>query len=173
MICQKCHHNLASIRYAEVIHGRVSHLMICSNCYEQMCQGSTTGFEIAGPAPAPKSLKRQTIGFNIDALGQACPACGYALRTLLETGRAGCANCYSAFGEALAPVISERHGALLHKGKAPKMSGGREQTRALLQSKRSILRSALEKEDYEEAARLRDEIRGLESLLNPHQSKEN
>jgi protein arginine kinase activator len=93
---------------------------------------------------------------------QACPMCGITFYEFRNQGRLGCPHDYTAFGAELEPLINNIHGATQHKGKRPKQGarGGREQT-ALIRLRREM-KEAVEREDYEGASRLRDEIRRLE-----------
>ncbi len=168
MICQKCHKNLATMRYAEVIKGRVSELMICASCYASMSQDETAGFEIAGTAPSPrmKTLRRATRNADQEKTKLVCGTCQTAGSEVLETHRAGCSACYEEFREILAPVLEELHGAARHRGRTAHIDTVRARLRADLLMRRSLLRSALQSEQYEEAACLRDAIRDIENSLN-------
>ncbi len=172
MICQKCHKNLATVRYAEVINGQVTDLMICGDCYGKMDQEATSGFNIAGKAPAPRrgAYSRQSVATDTGHL--VCRSCGANLREALDMGAVGCSVCYDHFQEQLDPVLRDLHGALRHRGKVPHMDNARERLRSDLQTKRAMLRSALKTEDYEEAATLRDTIRELETALESAENSE-
>jgi protein arginine kinase activator len=80
-------------------------------------------------------------------------------------GRLGCADCYTAFREKLAPLIEKVHGASQHVGKIPSEKRGALSLRSELLRYRSQLRKAIEVENYEEAARLRDLIREVEKTM--------
>jgi len=165
MVCRKCHKNLATIRYAEVIDGTVTDVMICRECYERMEQEDSSGFEIAGAAPTPKRPPAPSQKTDTLARQQVCRSCGMGLPDALQEGRVGCAVCYEQFGPQLDAYLEARHAGLEHRGKTPHLDNAREQARTELQTKRALLRSALETENYEDAAVLRDAIRDLESAL--------
>ncbi len=164
MLCQKCHKNLATIRYAEVVDGKVTDLQLCSDCLSRI-QDSTSGFELAGAAPSPKRLgaARETPAPAGPSL--VCRACGASLQHALKAGRVGCSACYTQFADSIDSIIRNMHGALRHRGKAPRVDDTREQLRSRLQNKRALLRSSLKLENYEEAAVIRDEIKALEEAL--------
>ena len=96
---------------------------------------------------------------------QTCAVCETSLATVLKTGKVGCVDCYESFGSQLSAVLEGIHGSTQHRGKRPRVDDARERVRANLQTKRLLLRSALDAENYEEAATLRDDIRTLESGL--------
>lgn len=114
--------------------------------------GKDAGIEVfggTGGAPAPPPV---------------CPFCGWTLRKFKETGRLGCPQCWSAFEPQLEKLLRRVHGATHHAGKVylppdPRASDlGRR-----LESLRRKLERAVEMEDFEAAALLRDRIREIES----------
>lgn len=171
MLCQKCHKNLATVRYAEVVDGKVTDVHLCSECMMKHQEEAATGFNLSGPAPSPRhaALEGQRVGGEQeDAAAQhrMCSACGAQLKYVLQTGEVGCPQCYENFAEQLEPVLRAAHTALRHRGRVPYRSDAREALRAELQTKRALLRTALKMENYEEAAELRDEIKKLDASMN-------
>ena len=80
-----------------------------------------------------------------------------------EQSLLGCADCYKAFETPLAPLLERAHeSGTHHVGKMPRRAGSGEQRQALLTRMRKRLAEAVAGEDYELAARLRDEIRRYE-----------
>jgi protein arginine kinase activator len=91
-----------------------------------------------------------------------CPGCGMRYSQFARTGRLGCAECYQAFQIQLQPILRRVHGATRHAGKAPGLEGARLERRRQLQELHDALELAIQKEEFEEAAGLRDKIRDLE-----------
>ena len=90
-----------------------------------------------------------------------CPSCGSELAVLADHGRLGCPDCYRHFHGQLAAILSKFHGSDAHVGmmlisRSPEVHSRREIARF-----RSLIDLAVEREDYEEAARLRDQIEDL------------
>lgn len=164
MLCQKCHKNLATVRYAEVIDGRVTDLTVCPACLSRL-QNAATGFELAGAAPTPKRQAAVREAQEKVVTSLVCRECGTKLEQALKDNRVGCRACYDTFAEPLDSVLRSLHGALRHRGKSPRVDDLREQMRSQLQNKRALLRTSLKMENYEAAATLRDEIRSLEDEL--------
>ena len=163
MICQKCHKNLATARYAEVVDGKVTDLHLCVDCMKRYQDNVVTGFELTGPVSkggAPQSAPETPA-----AVVRVCRQCGTALRDVLRNGRVGCAQCYEVFSEQLDPILRGLHTSIRRRGKTQNVSDQRERLRSDLQAKRALLRSALKLENYEEAALLRDGVRALEEEL--------
>jgi protein arginine kinase activator len=89
-----------------------------------------------------------------------CESCGMTLRRFSEQMKAGCPKDYDLF--KLGPMIEKYHHATHHVGKAPegmKQEIDRQQSLKDMQKK---LKEAIGVEDYEEAAKLRDQIIELE-----------
>lgn len=165
MLCQKCHKNLASVRYAEVVDGKVTDLHLCQDCLTSRQESGEKGFEFSDPAPFTAEPKSPSWTEGV-ASSESCTACQIDLRSILETGRVGCSVCYETFPAQLESLLEGLHISLIHRGKVPRRDDARAQVRAELQSKRAVLKTALSTESYEEAAVLRDEIKVLESGLS-------
>ncbi|MBI4557207.1 MAG: hypothetical protein HY706_06450 [Candidatus Hydrogenedentes bacterium] len=173
MLCQKCHKNLATVRYAEVVEGKVADLHLCSECLAKHQNSPATGFELSGAAPSPlKRVPGAAEGAEVLSAQRTCRACGADLREVMKTGKVGCTVCYESFADVLEPLLRGIHTALRHRGKTPRVDDIREQARSELQAKRALLRSALRAEHYEEAAHLRDAIRELENRLGAALAKQ-
>ena len=127
--------------------------------------------QMCGRNPATTHIKTLVNG----AVGEysLCAECarrlGYrnlfaaTFQDIVRTGRVGCAECYRTFYHQLLPVIRKLHGETVHRGKTP---GGALpqmlQQKELAAQKKELLQRAIELENFEEAAVLRDEIRQLE-----------
>ena len=89
-----------------------------------------------------------------------CPTCGMTESELRRTGRVGCPDCYNTFSDILNPYVQKIHGATRHIGAAP---AAPEQPKAdPIAELKAQLKATVENEEYEQAARLRDEIRRME-----------
>jgi protein arginine kinase activator len=96
-----------------------------------------------------------------------CPACGASLRDFRQSGRLGCAVCYEAFESHLRDLLRRLHGSARHEGEAYRPQGLAPAPAAAprggaLEELREKLRRAVEAENFELAAELRDRIRVLE-----------
>jgi protein arginine kinase activator len=92
----------------------------------------------------------------------SCPVCGLSFADVRSTGRLGCANCYTAFKRGLLPLLDKIHGQTEHRGKVPAQAHRRQERQRQVVELRRRLNEAIQKEAYEDAARLRDEIYSLE-----------
>jgi protein arginine kinase activator len=93
----------------------------------------------------------------------ACPRCGLAAAEFRKRGRAGCADCYEAFGGDVKRILSQMAPRPRHAGKLPRELAGPADGAADREELAADLRAAVEGEDYERAARLRDRIRDLDA----------
>ncbi len=161
MLCQNCHKNLASTRYAEVVDGKVSDLRLCQDCLAARAGSVSTGFEFSAPSPF-LGKKKDPPARETSEGPQTCTACAMSLQEIMDTGKVGCSVCYETFPADLEALLEGIHIALTHRGKVPRLDDARVRVRSDLQSKRALLKTALSMENYEDAASLRDEIRALE-----------
>lgn len=92
-----------------------------------------------------------------------CGDCGMTYERFRETGRLGCARCYTTFGEELDQILRRVHGSVQHVGRGPSRDGEDNQVAARLRRLNEDLDRAIGGEDYERAAELRDLIQQLET----------
>ena len=163
MLCQICKVNEATVRYTEIINNSVTEVHLCEKCaqFEDKAIGTEISFSEMFAAPDQPGEASVT---EADA-AQKCSSCGHSLGDILAGGRVGCAECYMTFAGKLAPLIKKVHGADQHVGKIPSGEGEGLRVRSELLRYRSRLHRAVEVEDYEEAARLRDIIREIERKM--------
>lgn len=165
MLCQKCQKNLATVRYAEVVDGKVRDLRLCPECMAVQQGESNAGFGLSGSAPAPKRAAQSRKRPGRDETEVVCPSCGQGSFEVARTRRMSCPVCYDSFKSILEPLLRELHSSVIHRGRTPHMDDERERFRIELQTKRALLRTALKSENYEEAAVLRDDIQRLEESV--------
>jgi protein arginine kinase activator len=160
MKCQKCT-KAATLHITEVISDeQFEELHLCEECankYLYEPQPNKPGGSKASAAESAPDLEEG------NALNQReCPLCGIKFVEFRNSGRLGCPHDYQEFREELAPLLENIHGETKHCGKTPRRLPQNKQTQSELIQLRNRLKQAVTKEDYEEAARLRDRIRQLE-----------
>ncbi len=163
MLCQICKSNVATVRYTEVVDGEVAEVNICPECAAK--QGKANDFSLSLEVTAVTVPGGTSVPLGATNPAATCPACGHTYQDITKHGRLGCVDCYDTFQEALAPLLEKVHGALQHRGKAPRDKQGQFETYAKLAEWRKLLERAIAEEQYEEAARLRDQIRDLEQSV--------
>lgn len=162
MQCQKCNEHTATIHLTEIVDGARSEKHLCQNCAEQ--EGITAKSQITLNELLSSLLASQADAGELSEANMQlkCPYCGITLEEFRKEAALGCPNDYEIFNKVLAPVIEKTHnGNLKHIGKAPAGAAatGGEQNKLL--KLRKNLDEAIKKEDYETAAKLRDEIEKL------------
>jgi protein arginine kinase activator len=122
-------------------------------------------------ATGPESLagmlaKQKKVGETAQQLTrldlQACPVCGITFFEFRHAGRLGCPHDYTAFEEELEPLLANIHGDTRHLGKRPKRGVAASKQQSELIRLRREMKEAVDREDYERASELRDEIRAIE-----------
>ena len=143
MKCEKCGKNEATMYYKETVNGVTREMHLCPECAQKENLGGA--FENAF-----QSMNH----FWSD------PFHSFLESELRRTGRVGCPDCYATFADILNPYVQKIHGATRHIGTAP---AAPEQSKAdPVADLKAQLKAAVESEDYERAASLRDEIRRME-----------
>ncbi|HNQ24617.1 MAG TPA: UvrB/UvrC motif-containing protein [Phycisphaerae bacterium] len=108
-------------------------------------------------------LKHKSAGSKLDNV--TCEHCGITFREFKQQGLLGCPQDYTTFREMLTALVERAHeGATQHVGKVPVRADTTTQKRLTLTRLRRELQEALKCENYELAARVRDQISELESV---------
>jgi len=166
MLCQICGKNPATVHFTEIHDNRMSEIHVCERCAEEKGMQSPATqhkFEIAdllaGMVDAMTQTEEERVGHV------QCPRCGLLYSSFKETGRLGCADCYTAFQFQLRPLLRRIHGDTRHRGKVPARGGAGATRTRQIQRLHDDLQRSVEREDFEAAAGIRDEIRKLEAEL--------
>lgn len=161
MLCDQCKDRDAVVHMTKIQEGSVTLLHLCEKCAAE--RGVETS--IAAPKHAIgaflQTVQQQLAVVQTDAV--RCAFCQTTLREFRASGRLGCAHCYGAFEASLRELLRRVHGSAQHVGRAyspPPVE--RTQRATTLLELRDRLRRAIETEQFELAASLRDEIRVLE-----------
>lgn len=164
--CEKCGQRSAEITLTDVSGGEVHEFHVCRSCARAMGaypEGESSGFNVSKlVADIENSTKDDQGEENEDVV---CPSCGMPYSEFKDTGKLGCSSCYSSFSNELDPLIRRLHGSLTHGGRGPGESGAQKALQLELGSLRTQLADAVAKEDYERAARIRDDIRALKESV--------
>ncbi len=160
MICNRCKQNMATVKFTEVVDGKAVQHHLCPECYEA-CMLDASSFSEQVPKPSRRASKPAAASTRSDTVAR-CLSCGTSLSRILESAEVGCANCYASYGKEIESILEALQQSPVHRGKSFVFDDERTRISLELQSKRLLLRSMLKAEKYEEAARLRDEIAGLE-----------
>jgi protein arginine kinase activator len=164
MRCQMCE-KPATFHITELTGGQVREIHLCEE-HARAYLAQADEEPAAGPSLAGALAQQLQLGQTAEELArldqQSCPVCGITFYEFRNQGRLGCPNDYAAFQNELEPLINNIHGATEHIGKRPTHSAisGPKQTE-LIRLRREM-KEAVEREQYEKASSLRDQIRRLE-----------
>ena len=155
-LCDNCRQHSAEVKVTEVDkHGKSATLHLCAECARE--RGVTAqGAAKVAKAEVLLGLKNKVKDADRKLV---CPNCKLTYADFQATTRLGCAECYNAFAERLQPVIKRIHGAVKHTGRAPAPDRGAATRSFEVQRLRRELSAAIEAENYEQAAAVRDRIR--------------
>lgn len=170
MLCDKCGKRPATVHYQQVINGQATEQHLCGQCAAVFGGFGTLDLN-------------QLFAYGVEpqaATGAvACPICGMTLADFKASGRLGCSRCYQAFAGAINPVIRRCHGDVRHRGKIKrplKFTPGTDELLAPPQGRladkmyeklalQKQLAELIELEKFEEAAKVRDQLRAVEAEL--------
>lgn len=183
MLCDNCKKREANVKYSENINGRRKEMNLCEECSQKLGIGKMDfslpidfssffgsfmdDFATSEFMPMLKELKTLR-----------CNSCGNTFDEIANTGRLGCKDCYEVFEERLNPIIKKVQGADRHVGRIGKIidqkienkNQSQKEIKKNLENKevsqieilKEDLKVAIQEERYEEAAKIRDEIKKLE-----------
>ncbi len=164
--CQGCGKEPARNHYKKWENNRETELYLCDACAEQRGLVISGGIESGDLAQTLNVMLQDMEGMSEGAVGNVqCPRCGLLYSAFRETGRLGCANCYEAFKQQLRPLLRRVHGAVMHAGKSPAVDDAHAARRRELRGLQEQMERAVARDEFEEAAGLRDRIRELKSEL--------
>ncbi len=160
-MCERCGKHPADVFYTDIQEGKVSHLHVCKHCADELgiSHSAPTGeFAISNLLAG---MLDEGIAGEEAATQTSCTTCGLSYGDFKETGRLGCPDCYDSFSASLRHLLRRIHGSNQHEGKVPfsqlKMVAERREVRRL----QVLLQKAIEAEEFERAAEIRDQLKGL------------
>lgn len=171
MMCDECGIRPATIRLMSIVNGEKSARNLCTHCMVDVKKSlpsldlSSLDNMLASLIAATKKIG-ESAGPAIDI---TCPSCGMTHEKFQKAGLLGCAECYRAFAEPLNELLKRIHGSTQHTGHAPGVRKHAVSNRLAVIGLRQQLAKAIESEEYERAAELRDQIRQLTAEEQPRQ----
>ncbi len=170
MLCSICQKNEAKVHLTQIVDDKMHKIDLCEECSKAKGVTDPAGFSLAdlllglgspaaaaAAAAAPESESRPA-----GKPGEAtCPGCGLGQSDFKKSGRFGCPQCYQTFSEGLPAMLKTMHRGLRHIGKTPRGQKPKREPVDLLKQLARKLEKAIQSEDFETAAQLRDQIRAL------------
>lgn len=166
----------ATVFLTQIINGKSTRVALCAKCAKDKGVLDPSAFDLAeklfsdvvqenespqaGKAGAPLQPVSTRLPLTL------CPTCGFTLDDYRRVGRFGCSRCYDVFAEEIRPVLEEIQGHDEHLGKRPEHADRRVKVQQDVFQLEEKLFSAIKREDYEAAAKLRDEIAMIRQNAN-------
>ena len=158
MLCDICGKNKATVHLTEIINEKVVEMHICQACAQSKAEELNEQLNISdflgGLVETGKFKKKESL--------VKCASCGLSYEEFKKKGRLGCGSCYVTFRQQLLTLLKKIHSSVSHAGKIPLGVHKRILPKAKNEELRERLDRAIKLEDYEEAARLRDEIKRID-----------
>ena len=172
MLCDECGCNAACVHMIKVLNGVKTEQHLCGTCASsagEACFSTGIHFSVNDLV---KAMFSQELD-NASAPEVTCPNCGMDFADFSRSGKIGCNVCYGVFHEQLEPILRRVHGTNCHTGKVPVKAGNAVRLRMKVKSLRQDLERSVQCEDYENAAKIRDNIRLLEKELHVEGAESN
>ncbi|MTI94265.1 MAG: hypothetical protein FH749_02085 [Firmicutes bacterium] len=155
MKCQNCGEREARINITQIVNNQKKEVHLCHQCAQQ------GGY--SDPVFGLHKLLTGLVDWEPQApASRTCPQCGLTEQGFRQTGRLGCEQCYKTWEPLVETILGRIHGRLEHTGKVPKSAGEHVRRSRKIQELKAQLEQAVREEQFETAARLRDEIRALQ-----------
>lgn len=182
MLCDNCGKREANVRYSENINGKTKELNLCEECSKKL---GITGMDFNMPIDFSSFFGEFMEDFTTpefmplfnEVKSLKCKNCGYTFEDVVNKGKLGCASCYDVFENKLDPIIKKIQGANRHVGRMRKgldepnfkeKNIKKEESSEINLNKTEIerlqkeLKEAIKEERYEDAAKIRDEIKKIQ-----------
>ena len=179
MLCENCGKREANVRYSENVNGVKKEMHLCEECSRKL--GITDRMDFRMPSLDFSNffgsfLEDFSTPDFMPLLNEVklikCDSCGSTFEDIINTGKYGCANCYDVFEDRMDPILKKLQGANRHNGRLGKISDNNvkfekneekaeNKTDNKLEKLQEDLKQAIKEERYEDAAKIRDEIKKM------------
>jgi protein arginine kinase activator len=167
--CMACNQNPATVKLTKLIKGKVEEIFLCQDCAAQQSPYQKKSNPLSLDAILANILsQQQEEAAKPESIDLSCRSCGYPYDSYRASLLLGCSDCYESFEKYLQADLRKFHGDITHKGRKPVVQPEELpqeepvpiQTTSVSELRRQM-QDAVAAEDFELAARLRDEIKAL------------
>lgn len=165
-MCEVCKQREATVHLTQIVKDSKMRVHLCEECSQR--QGPISPELLASMVPkiAKVVAEAEVSGGEGSEPELTCSYCGLSFDDFRRSGRLGCPDDYDVFSGRLEPLLKRLHEAVRHRGKVPVTSDSSALAQVEVRNLEAELREAVSKEDYEGAARLRDQIRAVKKELH-------
>ena len=178
MKCENCGKNNANVKYTQIINGEKKQMFLCEECSQKLGINDLhfnmpinfTSF-LADFFNDMNDISLMPSSDNVNTI--KCKKCGLTWDDFLHTGKFGCSNCYDDFELRIDPILRSMQGATNHVGRLGEVRQGNSVKQNLddkiqkeenenvrkIEKLKNDLKQAIKEERYEDAAKIRDEIK--------------
>ena len=163
MLCCICKEKEATVHLTQIQGDKMQKVDLCEECAKHKGVNDPAGFSLADlllGLGASQELEQAGGGQEL-----RCPRCGFTQADFKKAGRLGCSECYSTFAEGLEGLLKTMHKGVRHVGKIPLALQQSRDLAERLKALQKKLNKAVEDENFEQAALLRDEIKQMTAKL--------
>ncbi|MFC1704379.1 UvrB/UvrC motif-containing protein [Candidatus Omnitrophota bacterium] len=160
MLCDACGKTPATVHLTEIVDEQMTELHLCELCAKEKSVQMEQQFGLADLLAGLTDIGKQIKG--VSKIKTQCSHCGITYEDFRKSGRLGCGECYSVFKKYLSSLLKKIHGSSQHTGKAPAKLSKSVKAKSDIQELRMKLSLAIQNEEFEEAAKLRDKIKDTE-----------
>lgn len=163
MKCCVCKEREATVHLTQIVGDKMHKLDLCEECARSKGVNDPTGFSLADLLLGLGSAQEEE---PVGKPGELrCPHCGFTQTDFKKLGRFGCPECYQTFSDGLEQLLKTMHKGTRHVGKVPAAFAGLHTMKERLERLQQELARAVQEENFERAAVLRDEIKQLQARL--------
>ncbi len=162
MICEICREQIATVHLTEIVNNTKKEIHLCEVCAQEKGVAITSQVKNLSIPEFFGQLVESTISETGEDEVRECGACGMTYAQFRSTGKLGCPNDYEVFRREMSQLLKKIHDSVQHCGKVPSRIGREITRRKEIEELRISLKGAVEREEYEMAAQLRDKIFELE-----------
>ena len=157
MLCCVCKEKEATVHLTQIAGDKMQKVDLCEECAKQKGVNDPAGFSLADlllGLGASQEIDQSGAGNELK-----CPKCGFTQADFKKAGRLGCAECYTTFAEGLEGLLKTMHNGIRHVDKVPLALQQNRDLSERLKTLQKKLAKAVDDENFEQAALLRDEIK--------------
>ena len=159
MVCDQCKSRKAHVHVVQKVKGKTIEQYLCQTCAaEFQAEDSPFSFSVHEFLKGIYYDSAQVSQQDHDKALKVCPGCGQTYRDYQRSGLFGCPECYRTFRLVLVPLTKRIQGSVQHVGKIPAQLERVDRFEGKRKQLQSALKDAVQKEAYEKAAELRDQI---------------
>jgi len=164
MLCCICKEKEAKVHLTQIVGEKMQKVDLCDECAKHKGVNDPAGFSLADlllGLGASQEMEQASGGPELK-----CPSCGFTQADFKKAGRLGCPDCYKTFAEGLDGLLKSMHKGTRHVGKVPDSLRQSRDLSDRLKALQKKLTKAVEDENFEQAALLRDEIKQMTAKLS-------